>query len=252
MKSSLRYVPRFLLGATGALVMSFLLSLPMMCIAAVTSAAAPNYYLTHIWVWVVSTLFGVSYSLHQGEKADPKQSYIVAPNHQSNVDILALLAMLPVKYRWVVKQSLLKIPFFGWGLGATGAISIDRSNPKQALEKLRAESGKVGGGWSVLVYPEGTRSPHGNLQPFKKGAFMMAVQTGVPILPVAVNGAYKIMPRNTLIVRPGHITVTLCDPIPTEGLTEEDIPQLMEKTRKAIEDHFDPDYDPFTRRSGAE
>lgn len=249
MKSSLRYVPRFILGAAGAIVMSLLLWLPMLIIAAVSSSGGPNYHLTRLWVWVVSTLFGVSCSLHEGDKADRNQAYIVAPNHQSNVDILALLVTLPVKYRWVIKKSLLRIPFFGWGLGATGAISIDRSNPKQAIEKLQAETGKVGGGWSVLIYPEGTRSPHGNLQPFKKGAFMMAVQTGVPILPVAVNGAYKMMPKTTLIIRPGHVTITLCDPIPTEGLTESDIPELMEKTRKAIEEHFDPDYDPFAKRT---
>ena len=133
MKSSLRYVPRFVLGATGAIVMSLLLSLPMMLLAAITSSAAPNYYLARLWAWVISTLFSVRYSLHQGEKADPNQSYIVAPNHQSNVDILAILAMVPVKYRWVVKKSLLKIPFFGWGLKATGAISIDRSNPQASL-----------------------------------------------------------------------------------------------------------------------
>lgn len=246
MNHSLRYVPRFVLGASGAILMSLLLFLPMLFFQAVTSSGTPNYYLSRLWVWVVSRLFGVTFSIQHEEKADPRQSYIVAPNHQSNVDIMALMSVLPVKYRWVIKKSLLKIPMFGWGLGATGAISIDRSNPKEAAEILRAGTRKVGRGWSVLVYPEGTRSPDGNLQPFKKGAFMMAVQTGVQILPVAVNGAYQLMPKHTLIIRPGHVTITLCDPIPTEGLTEEDVPELMERTRRAIKECIDPNYNPFS------
>lgn len=99
----------------------------------------------------------------------------------------------------------------------------------------------------MLIYPEGTRSADGNLQPFKKGAFMMAVQTGIPILPITCNGAFKVLPKKTIVFHPGRVTLTVGDPIPTEGLTEEDVPELMEKTRAAITRNFDPDYNPFQR-----
>jgi 1-acyl-sn-glycerol-3-phosphate acyltransferase len=193
----------------------------------------------------------VSASLEGGEKAVPGKSYIVTPNHQSHSDILALLLTLPVRFRWVVKKELLRIPFFGWALAATGAVSIDRSKKQEALKRLNEGQSKLADGWSVLIYPEGTRSPDGNLQPLRKGAFLMAVNTGVPILPVTVNGAHKVIPKKTLNVTPGHVTVTIGDPIETEGLTEDDVQALSDKTRDAILKNFNPDYDPFGPNSAA-
>ena len=113
------------------------------------------------------------------------------------------------------------------------------------METLQRATDKLKGSWSVLIYPEGTRTPDGQLGPFKKGAFMMAVQTGIPILPVTSNGAFKVLQKKTVWFRPGHITVTLGDPIVTAGLTEKDVPDLMERTRAAISKNLDPDYDPF-------
>lgn len=190
---------------------------------------------------------GLSFSLHGKDKVVPGASYIVTPNHQSNADILALIRVLPLRFRWVVKKELAKIPLFGWALAGTGAIAIDRSDPKQSVESLQNSTDKLKGSWSVLIYPEGTRTPHGRLLKFKKGAFMMAVQAGIPILPVTSNGAFKVLPKKTVWFRPGHITVTIGDPIVTAGLTEKDVPDLMEKTREAVSKNLDPDYDPFRK-----
>jgi 1-acyl-sn-glycerol-3-phosphate acyltransferase len=187
----------------------------------------------------------LTFAIYGSDKVVLGTSYIVTPNHQGNADILALLTTLPVRFRWVIKRELLKIPLFGWALGSTGAISLDRSDRQQAVRSLQDGASKLAGGWSVLIYPEGTRTSDGNLQQFKKGAFMMAVQRGIPILPVTCNGAYKILPKKTIAFRPGHITLTVGDPIATDGLTEEDVPELMDKTRAAIGKHLDPDYDPF-------
>ena len=127
----------------------------------------------------------------------------------------------------------------------TGAISIDRADRRQSVQSLKEAKAKLKGGWSVLIYPEGTRSRDGQLLPFKKGAFMMAVQTGIPILPVTTNGAFKVLPKKTLWFRPGHTTVTIGNPIMTTGLTEKDVPDLISKTRTEISKNLDPDYDPF-------
>jgi len=144
-----------------------------------------------------------------------------------------------------------RIPVFGWALGRTGAISIDRSNREAAVKSLRKGAGKLADGWSILIYPEGTRSPDEHVQSFKKGPFMMAVQTGISILPVTCNGAFRIMPKKSILFRPGHITVTVGDPIPTAGLTEQDVPKLMEETRSDILRHLTPGYDPFQTQQKA-
>ncbi|MBM4328321.1 MAG: 1-acyl-sn-glycerol-3-phosphate acyltransferase [Deltaproteobacteria bacterium] len=250
MKTPLLRWPRIVVAALAMTVMS-LVMVPIFVVAALlTSSGSPTYRMSLAWAWVVAKILGVSYSLRNGEKATPGQSYIVVPNHQSHTDILALLLTLPVRYRWVIKKELVKIPVFGWGLALTGAIVLDRSNPEQARQKLQDGSSKAAGGWSILIYPEGTRSPDGKLLPFKKGPFMLAVSTGVPLLPVTVNGAYKILPKKTLELRPGHITVTLSDPISTEGLDKKDVPELLRKTKAAIEANLDPHYDPFASRNG--
>ncbi len=175
------------------------------------------------------------------------ESYIVTPNHQGVADIHAMASALPVLFRWVLKKELLRIPIFGWALRCTGPIAIDRRNTAASIETLNREKDeKLKNGWSVLIYPEGTRTPDGNLLDFKKGAFMMAVNSGIPILPVVCNGAFKIMPKKSIGFRPGHVTLTICPPISTTGLSEKDVPELMEKTRQAILAELRPDYDPFS------
>lgn len=203
------------------------------------------FRMTQWWSWLVAKSMGVTWSISGTEKVDANRSYILCPNHQSNADILAILLTTPVRYVWVIKKELLKVPIFGWGLGRTGAISLDRSKGKEALQRMKDSSSALREGWSVLVYPEGTRTYDGHIQDFKRGAFVMAVHTQTPILPLTVNGAYKIMPRGTVRYTPGHMKLVLGDPIETQGMTEEDIPILMEKTRQAIIDNFDFDYDPF-------
>ncbi len=188
---------------------------------------------------------GVRFSLSGEDKIVQGESYVITPNHQGFAEILALFVTLPVPFKWVIKREILNIPFFGRGIKATGAICLDRSNRESSVRSLQEGIRQLAGGWSVLIYPEGTRTRDGLLQTFKKGAFMAAVQNGIPILPVTCNGAYKIMPRKQLLFRPGHVTLTIGDPIRTEGLTEQDVPTLMERTWQAINAHLNPDYDPF-------
>ncbi len=204
-----------------------------------------NWRVSRIWAWVISKGLGMAVTLNGTEHLEKGRSYILVPNHQSNSDIIALLMSIPVPFHWVVKESLLKIPLFGPSIAASGAISINRSDSRRAVEQLRQGADKLKGGWSVLIYAEGTRTSDGNLQPFKKGAFRMAISTGIPLLPITVNGAFKILPKHTLNVRSGHVTITVSAPIETQGLTEDALPELMERTRQAILAHFDPDYDPF-------
>jgi len=234
----------------GLVVITGLLAPLLILISLATSSGAPAFQIMRWWGRGVSGCMGLTFSLFGAEKAVPGQAYIITPNHQSYADVLALITVLPVRFRWVLKKELLKVPLFGWAVARTGAIALDRANRDQSVQRLRAGADKLKGGWSVLIYPEGTRTPDGQLLPLKKGAFMMAVQSGMPILPVTSNGAHKVLPKKTLVFRPGHITVTIGDPINTEGMTESDVPVLMEKTRQAIAKNLNSDYDPFAPGPG--
>ncbi len=245
MRSKIRLFPRIFLTALGLVVITPLLTPPIVLSNLFTSSGAPAYIMMRWWALIISFLMGLKFSVFGIENINPGQSYIVTPNHQGNADILALVTSLPVRFHWVIKRELLRIPVFGWALAGTGAIAIDRSNKETAVASLNQAKNKLSNGWSMLIYPEGTRTPDGKLLPFKKGPFMMAVQTGLPILPVTSNGAFKILPKKTLAFRPGLITLTIGEPIITEGLTEDDVPWLMEQTRSAIESNLSNDYDPF-------
>lgn len=245
MWSKIRIYARILFTAIGMAIATCILAPPILLSTLITSSGAPAYRMMRWWNGIICWLMGLKFSIYGTENIDPKQSYVICPNHQGNADILGLVVSLPVRFRWVVKRELIRIPIFGWALAGTGAIAIDRSNRETAIASLNAAKDKLSNGWSLLIYPEGTRTPDGNLLPFKKGPFMIAVQTGLPILPVTSNGAFKILPKKTIVFRPGRGTITIGKPIKTEGMTEEDVPRLMEQTRAAIEANLKPDYDPF-------
>jgi 1-acyl-sn-glycerol-3-phosphate acyltransferase len=204
--------------------------------------------LTVKWARFVLRSMRISCCIENATNIDSATSYIITPNHQSIMDFLPLLSLLPLRFRWVLKKELLSIPLFGSGLNSIGAVSIDRSRRSKALNQMMSASEKLNDGWSLLVYPEGTTTHDGLMLPLKKGPFILAVKTGVPILPVTCNGPFKIMPKGSRLFKPGHVEVIIGRPIITTGLDEKDVPALMEKTRAEIERYLDPQYDPFKKR----
>ncbi|MEJ2716911.1 MAG: lysophospholipid acyltransferase family protein, partial [Deltaproteobacteria bacterium] len=203
MKFQLRQLPRLIVVAIGVGIVTFFFAPPMLMAKLLAPSDIPGYRMAHAWAWTIAKIVGVTASIQGSHKMDPEVSYVITPNHQGNVDILGLVLTLPVKFRWVIKKELLRIPFFGWGLGSTGAISLDRGKGRESVKQLQEGLSKLGNGWSLLIYPEGTRSPDQDLLPFKKGPFRLALDRKVPILPVTVNGAFKLLPRKTLLPRRG-------------------------------------------------
>ncbi len=165
---------------------------------------------------------------------------IFASNHVSWFDVWALAARIPKRYRFVAKQELAKIPLFGQAWKAAGHISIDRSNRASAIRSLN-EAGRLlrQDNSSVVIFPEGTRSPTGEMLPFKKGAFMLALFTGVEIVPVAVVGTRAILPKRGWRIRPGPIILRFGEPIPTEGYDERTRNELIATVRKRIRSMLD-------------
>ena len=133
---------------------------------------------------------------------------------------------------------LLVIPFLGWHMRRAGHIAVNRASTGEAVEALRRAAREVRPGVSVFLYPEGTRSRDGALQPFKKGGFKFAIQTGLPVVPVTISGTRALLPRDSVIFRHGPVDLHVGRPIPTAGLTDEDVPALMQRVREAMTEHM--------------
>ena len=158
--------------------------------------------------------------------------YVFAPNHQSHFDIAALLGLLPGVTRFATKREMFAEPILGAVLRTMGMVPIDRDDSTASIERLRKVA--LDGG-SLVIFPEGTRSPDGQLQPFKKGAFVAAIGLGVPIVPVVCKGTTRIMPKGKyLSILPGQAELIVLEPIPTAGLTYEDRDRLRETVRARI------------------
>ncbi|MBW2672702.1 MAG: 1-acyl-sn-glycerol-3-phosphate acyltransferase, partial [Deltaproteobacteria bacterium] len=157
-----------------------------------------GHAVAQFWSRLNLALTGVSASISGEDRMDQNQSYIVMANHQSHYDVFALMGLLPLQLRWVIKMELRKIPIFGIACEKVGYIFIDRGNHEKAQKSLEAAGEKIRAGSSVIFFPEGTRSANGKLQAFKKGGFVIALEAKVPILPVTVVGGKEILPKGSL------------------------------------------------------
>ncbi|MEA2014376.1 MAG: lysophospholipid acyltransferase family protein [Thermodesulfobacteriota bacterium] len=187
-----------------------------------------------LWARVNLALSGVPISISGEEFIEQDQPYIVMANHQSHYDVFALIGYLPLSLKWVMKMELREIPIFGIACEKTGHIYVDRGNPEKAKKSLKTAGEKIRAGSSVVFFPEGTRSPDGRLQRFKKGGFVMALEAKVPILPITVVGGRRILPRNSLRILPGNMKIIIHKPVPVDKYTYETKEELMERTKEII------------------
>ncbi len=169
------------------------------------------------------------------ENIFPDTSYVVIPNHQSYFDIFLIYGWLGLDIKWVMKKELEKIPGIGFGSKKVGHIFIDRSNSRAALESMIEARKKLVNGTSVVIFPEGTRSRTDQMLSFKRGAFKLALDFNLPILPVTVVNTRKILPTNSVNLMPGKVKLIIHPPISLEGYNESNMPDLMQKVRTIIE-----------------
>ena len=168
------------------------------------------------------------------ENMDPRKSYILVSNHQSSFDIFSLLGYLPLQFRWTAKAELFRIPFMGWAMTRTGYISIERDSPKKAYRSMLRAAEVVRKGTSVIIFPEGTRSPDGKLQPFKKGLFLIALKSQAPILPITIQGTSQIMRKGDWRTHPGEVKIQIDPPIDTAGFPNEKETELSQRVRSIL------------------
>ncbi|HEV7859319.1 MAG TPA: lysophospholipid acyltransferase family protein [Pyrinomonadaceae bacterium] len=169
------------------------------------------------------------------EHLDPKQTYVFIANHRSYLDTATLFCHLGRRIGLLAKKELLKVPIMGQGMGFVNVMAIDRSNRERALQTTHAAKERIRSGMSFGVFAEGTRSLPGQLLPFKKGGFYMAVETGVPIIPVAIKHTDGLMGKGTGQATPGIIEMVLLEPVETHGLsTDEQVSNLTNHVRALI------------------
>ncbi len=187
-----------------------------------------------IWARLIGYLTPLFVKVVGRENVDPKQSYVIITNHQSIYDIIVLYGWLGLDFRWVMKMELRKVPALGIACEKIGHIFIDRSNSKKAVESINIAKKRVVNGTSVLFFPEGTRSLTGELRPFKKGAFNIAMDLDIPILPISIVGTRNIIPSKSLFLTPGKVKMVFHEPIDTSQYDATSIRKLIKKSKEVV------------------
>jgi 1-acyl-sn-glycerol-3-phosphate acyltransferase len=178
---------------------------------------------------------GVKIEVEGADLIPRDQPIIFMGNHQSNFDILTLFQSVPVRFNWLAKEELFRIPLFGRSMQSAGYIPVNRSDGRDSLKSLDRAARLVSGGTSIAIFPEGTRSNDGSLLPFKRGGFVLASKAGVPIIPFSIIGSMKINPPDNFVyLRPGVIRIKFGPPIQTKPSGEKQQMLIMDQVRMAI------------------
>jgi 1-acyl-sn-glycerol-3-phosphate acyltransferase len=193
-----------------------------------------HFYCAVPWSKIILWANRVRVEVHGLNGIDRDKAYVYIPNHLSFFDIFTLLAYLPVDFRFIFKEEIMRVPILGWAMRKAGYISIARSSPAKARRTFEKAINMVKNGASLVIFAEGTRSEDGHLQPLKKGAFQLALSSGSPIVPIAIKGSDKVMPKGSFKLRKGFITMQLGKPISTRNYKKKTMPELMERVTGSL------------------
>lgn len=224
----------------------FLIAVPVLfsltvltCIVILIGTAIGNgswwgYYPAMVWAKVFCILSLVKVSVRGRENIDKRTSYVFVANHQGAYDIFSVYGYLGHNFKWMMKKSLRKIMLVGYTCQKCGHIFVDRSSPTAIRRTIETAEKRLRDGMSLVVFPEGARTFTGKMGPFKKGAYQLALEFHLPLVPVTIDGSFDIMPRTRYVPRPGRIVLTIHKPIAPPD-DEADRAEVIEQTRQAIE-----------------
>lgn len=195
-------------------------------------------------IWAKSILWaaGTKVDVNGLENIDFKKSYVFAGNHQSHIDVVAVFSILPLTVRYIAKKELFRIPFFGWAMAASGTIKVDRSNREKALKSIERAGELIKKGVSVILFPEGTRSSDGEIHAFKKGAFVLATKSGVPVVPISISGTRRILEKHSLSLNPGTVKIVISEPIDSSNYKLEEREKFASDVRQVVINNFDKNF----------
>ncbi len=216
-----------------------LVTLPVLAVMRLFDRDPARYATGRVFRWFGSQLTRVNPAWTvriSGEMpADPRRPFVVVSNHQSNADI-PLISRLPWEMKWVAKKALFDVPFLGWEMTLAGDIPVDRKDPESRSRVLVRARSALARRCSVMFFAEGTRSRDGRLKAFQDGAFRLAIETQTHILPIAVDGTMNALPAQGWIFSPATCRVHVFPPVPTLGLTVDDVSDLRDRVRALIAD----------------
>jgi len=216
---------------------------PLIVFTLLTRSATAMYWVGVKGLVFITRVAGMRVDV-EGRENIPPGVCLFAANHTSNADAPAIVGAIPRRLAIFGRKSLFDIPIVGLAFRLARFVPVDRGNREAALASVKQAVEYIKTGSSFLVYPEGTRSPDGRMQRFKKGTFVMAIEAGVPIVPVACSGAHRIMKKNSLIIHPGRVTVRFGTPVDVSGYTVDQRNALAEKVHDAIAAQLPEDQKP--------
>lgn len=192
-----------------------------------------GYQIPRLWAKLFCILSLVKVEVHGRENISKGQSYVFVANHQGAYDIFAIYGYLGHNFRWMMKKSLEKIPLVGYSCRVSGHIFVDNRTPGAIRQTMETAEKRLSGGMSVVVFPEGSRTPDGRMKRFKRGAYILAEEFHLPVVPLTIDGAYSVMPRTAVLPHWGKIILTIHKPI-LPGADGHDTATLIEQSRDAI------------------
>ena len=191
-----------------------------------------GYYPPHLWSKLTCRLALCRIKITRHAKLDPSQSYIFVPNHQGAFDIFLIYGYLNQNIKWVQKRELRKIPFVGKASEIAGHVFVDQANLKSMKDTIAKTEAQLSEGSSMVIFPEGARTKTGKMGRFKRGAFVIAKEMKLPIVPVTVNGPFDLMKIKTYLINPCKLELIIHEPIPTDNLTDDNMPEFIDKCRE--------------------
>jgi 1-acyl-sn-glycerol-3-phosphate acyltransferase len=226
---------RTLWTALIALLVTIPVSLAVIAVALFSSSAGTIDRLIRWWARSIVNAAGIELRGEGLEMLDPQRRYILVANHYSYMDIPCILAAVPQPIRFMAKASLFKIPIFGWAINRSGFIPIDRKNRRTAVKSFDQAADRIRRGNTIVIFPEEGRTEERTLRPFQRGAFLLALRSGLPIMPIAVDGTYDVLRVGAKRVTPGPVTIRIGSVIDTEGKSVREKERLADEARRQIE-----------------
>lgn len=193
-----------------------------------------GYWPGHLWARIFCALTFVRVEVIGRENIDADTSYVFVANHQGAYDIFTIYGYLGHQFRWMMKKGLMKIPLVGYSCKVSGHILVDNSTPSATRATMAKAEEQLRGGMSVVVFPEGSRTLDGRMHAFRRGAYALAVEFGLPVVPLTIDGAYRILRRGDFLPRYGTIKLTIHKPIVVAADGRHDLPTLMKESYEAI------------------
>lgn len=236
LKIALKFLYQWLIFMPLFLILTILTAMLVMLFAPIFGSKYWGYYPPKWWSRFTCWIALCRIKTRGHENLDKKQSYIFVANHQGSFDIFLTYGFLNQNIKWVQKASLRKIPLVGFASEKAGHVFVDNSSAASRTRTIQAAKEEITDGVSIMLFPEGARTLTGKMSRFKRGAFHIAYDLQLPIVPLTINGPYDILRRGESLIHPGKMELVIHKPIPTAHLTEADIPDLISKTRSIIYD----------------